>query len=91
MNKESITEYFDVLGSTLKEDYLEDCSGQIYNMDDFRFQALKHNYKEWPKEGQDQLSGKEKEITVVGCGNAFVQSISVMLILRENTLTRNRQ
>jgi len=32
INKESITEYFDLLDSALKENHLEDCLGQMYNM-----------------------------------------------------------
>jgi len=34
INQESISRYFDLLESTLKEHQLEDCLGQIYNMDE---------------------------------------------------------
>jgi len=34
VSQESISRYFDLLQSTLKEHQLEDCPGQIYNMDE---------------------------------------------------------
>ena len=34
INEESISHYFDLLESTLMENGLEDCPGQIYNMDE---------------------------------------------------------
>jgi len=34
INQESILRYFDLLESTVKEYRLEDCPGQIYNMDE---------------------------------------------------------
>ena len=34
ISQESISQYFDLLESILKEHQLEDCPGQIYNMDE---------------------------------------------------------
>jgi len=34
ISQESISQYFDLLEPTLKEHQLEDCPGQIYNMDE---------------------------------------------------------
>jgi len=34
ISQESISQYFDLLESTLKEHQFEDCPGQIFNMDE---------------------------------------------------------
>jgi len=88
INKESIAEYFDFLDYTLKENHLEDCPGQIYNM---------HMETGMPlgprppniitKSGQKKVnywqSGKKEQITVIGCGNDVGLSIPPWLLLRK--------
>ena len=74
INKESIAEYFDLLHSTLKENHLEDCSGQIYNMDETGMPLDPRPPNIITKSGQKKMnyrqSGKKEQITVIGCGNA---------------------
>jgi len=55
INKESVTEYFDLLDSTLKENHLEDGPDQIYNMDEIGMpldtRPPNINNKVWPNKG----------------------------------------
>jgi len=50
ISQESISRYFDLQESTLREHQLEDYPGQIYKMDETGMpQSTKHNSKIWTK------------------------------------------
>jgi len=79
ISQESISRYFDLLESTLKKHQLEDCSGQIYNMDETGM-PLDPRPPNIIEKGKLQAVRQKEQITVIGCGNAIGQSISPMVI-----------
>ena len=84
VNKESIQHYYDLLETTLKEHNLQDCPGQIYNMDETGIPLDPRPPNIIVKRGQKKVryrqSGKKEQISVIGCGNAAGQSIPPMVI-----------
>jgi len=81
ISQESISWYFDLLESRLKEHQLEDCPGQIYNMDETGMPLNPRPLNIIAKsEVNYRQSGKKEQITVIGCGNAIGQSIPPMVI-----------
>jgi len=59
INKESITEYFNLLDSTLKENHLEDYPGQIYNMDETGMPLDPRPPNIITESGQKKVKGRE--------------------------------
>jgi len=84
ISQESISRYFDLLESTLKEHQLEDLPGQIYHMDETGMLLDPRPPNIIAKSGRKKVnyrqSGKKKQITVIGCGNAIGRSIPPMVI-----------
>lgn len=70
VNKESIQHYYDLLETTLKEHNLQDCPGQIYNMDETGIPLDPRPPNIIVKRGQKKVryrqSGKKEQISVIG-------------------------
>ena len=90
VNKETMTEYFDLLKNVLSEHGLMNLPNQIYNVDETGMPLEHRPPKVVTKKGQKKVrcrtSGNRSQITVIGCVSATGQAIPPFVIFDTKSL-----
>ena len=90
VNKETMTEYFNLLKNVLMENELMESPNQIYNVDETGMPLDHRPPKVVTKKGQKKVrcrtSGNKSQITVIGCVSATGQAIPPFVIFDAKSL-----